>query len=127
MDDLQQFWEWKINELSRRLTLVDGDSRTYDEYIERLTSLQHARDTGAVPLRGTVDFADWQYWKTERPPLATVPCESRMLLYYDTQVVPRRKILEARRAERDFTMPEMKDARTSLRRRVRSHKGDDST
>lgn len=118
MDDLQQFWEWKINELSRRLTLVDGDSLTYDEYVERLTPLQHARDTGAVPQRGSADFTNWHYWKIARPPLTTVPCQSRMLFYYETQVVPRRKILEARRAERDFTMPEMKDARTSLRRRV---------
>jgi hypothetical protein len=90
-DTLQQFWEWKINDMTWRFIRSLPPEMTFEQYEGKLCAYQEKLATLERPAKGSPELTDLYYWKSQRPPLMVVPDPSRMKLYYEANIKQKKK------------------------------------
>jgi hypothetical protein len=92
-EEIKAFWEWKINDLGRRVLARCTPWKVYAAEVERLRPLLESL---APPQKSTGDLTDFYFWKRARPRLTVLPDEDKMRAYYVQNV-----LMPAYRAWRD--------------------------
>lgn len=85
MDDYQEYWKWRINDLGFNLISLKKPIMSWENYEEKLYYLKIQLENNSIPLKETGDLTTYYYWKTTSSNNIVhnlLPSESMMKQYY---------------------------------------------